>query len=528
MAFNTLKGLLEKIKEYGETPAFRLKSGKNTTIDISYSRFYDEASALGAALLKLGLKGKHVAILSGNRYEWIVSYLAIAAGTGVVVPIDRDLPDEAIIYLLKAGDVSAVLYSDAYDELIKNADLPCLEYCICFDGEGDENHKFLFYQKILETGQTILKSCDNYYDEIKISETDTAAILFTSGTTGFLKGVVLTQKNIVSNLKNATCFEPYREREIMFSILPYHHAFECTVGLLASLANRATICINDSLKYLAQNFLLFKPTGMFLVPAVIYAMYKRITDAEKKLGRPLTPEEGKGVFGGRLTRIFSGSAPLNPEMILLLKTYGISLCQGYGLTETSPVVTSFKYDLLDEKNIASVGQAIVGCEVKISDGEIWVKGDNVMAGYYKNPEADSESFEGEWFKTGDLGYIDIDGFVYVNGRKKNVIIASGGENVYPEEIEQFLLGIPMFSDSLVYGGDNGANDTVTAVIFPNYELLEGKSESEISAAVNAEIDALNDKLPIYKQILAVKIRKTPFEKTTSNKIKRNAENIKAI
>lgn len=521
-----LKEMLDSIENFNERIAFMIKDSKDSLKEISYSSFVNDIKSLGTALINLELKDKHIAVLSENRYEWIVSYLAAVCGTGVIIPIDRDLPDEAILYLLESGNANAVLYSETYDEIIKKAELPSLKYCICFDKQTDENEKFLSYNKTVSEGRRLLETGETSFTDAKINKDEMACILFTSGTTGFSKGVMLSHKNIASNIIGATSFEKFGEHETMLSVLPYHHSFEATVGLFASLTFGATICINDSLKYLSKNMTLFKPTAMFLVPAIIYAIYKRIQEAEKKLGRVLSPEEAGAVFGGRLTRIFSGSAPLKPELIKLFKNYGIKLCQGYGLTETSPVVSTTDYNKLNDSNISSVGQVIPGCEVKIKDNEILVRGDNVMLGYYNNPSATNEVFEDGWFKTGDLGYFDNNGFLYINGRKKNVIIASGGENVYPEEIEQFLYSIPYITDAMVYGGEN--KDCVTAVIYPNYDIFVEKSAGEIKAVIDEGIQTLNEKLPVYKQILAVKIRKTPFEKTTSNKVKRNDSNTQEV
>jgi len=513
MASN-LKELLFGIEKYGDRTAFRFKTGKDNIKDVSYAEFVRETSSLGTVLLEKGLKSGHIAILSENRYEWIVSYLAITASGCTAIPIDRELPDESILYLLKQGDANAVIYSENYGEVIAKADLSVK---ICMD-------KPEFYGLINGV---------KTFAEFEANDGDLAGILFTSGTTGFSKGVMLTHKNIVSNVYAATSYEKFGEHETMLSALPYHHAFECTVGLLASLTFGATICINDSIKYFSKNLALFKPTAMFSVPAIIGAMYKKALEAEKKVGKLIAKVAVKKAFGGKLTRIFSGSAPLDPELIYAFKNYGIRLCQGYGLTETSPVVTMAEYDRLTPGNINTVGLVIPGCEVKIAEGEIWVKGDNVMKGYYKNPEATAETFQDEWFKTGDLGRVDKDGYVYIDGRKKNVIIGSGGENVYPEEIEQYLYNVKYIADALVYGGEDSG--TVTAVIYPNYELFEDKKnkktpeeiEEDIKRTIVAEIDKINMKLPLYKQIRAIKIRKTQFEKTTAKKIKRNKENTNA-
>jgi long-chain acyl-CoA synthetase len=527
MQITTLKEMLTKINnEYSTRAAFGVKTGDDEFKEISYSEFVSQVNALGTYLASLGLAGKHIAILSENRYEWIVSYLAAICG-GVVVPIDRDLPEESILYLLKAGDVEAVLYSDVYEQIIAKADLT---HKICFDRDADSGA--LGYDECLARGKELLDSGDTSFVSATVDNKKMAALIFTSGTTGFSKGVMLSHKNIVSNIYNATAFEKYGEHETLLSILPYHHAFECTLGLMASLNFGSTICINDSLKYIPENLALFRPSVMFLVPAIVNAVYSKLMALEAAIERPLTPEEVQAlVFGGRLKAVFSGGAPLNYELINKFKDYGINLLQGYGLTETSPVVTATKFEKINDSNIRSVGEVIPGCQVKIADdNEIMVKGENVMLGYYKNPEATDEVMQEGWFKTGDLGYLDENGFLFINGRKKNLIIASGGENVYPEEIEQYLYAIDgdLIADALIYGGDDPLKEVVTAVIQPNYERPETEetplTKEQVIEAINEEIDNINENLPVYKQIASVKFREKPFDKTTSRKIKRSKEN----
>lgn len=520
MQIKNLKEMLVKIdKEYNERVAFKVKTGKGEEVkDISYSEFVAQINGLGTYLMSLGLADKHIAVISENRYEWIVSYLASICG-GVVVPIDRDLPEESILYLIEAGEVDAILYSDIYEDIIAKSKL---EHKLCFETD---------YEAAVNKGMELVKSGDTAFTSREIDNEKMSALLFTSGTTGFSKGVMLSHRNIASNIIAATTFEKYEEHETLLSILPYHHVFECTVGLMASLNFGCTICINDSLTRIPDNMQLFAPTVMFLVPAIVNAIYSKLMSLEKAIERPLTPEEVQAmVFGGRLKAIFSGGAPLNVELIEKFKDYKINLLQGYGLTETAPVVTTTKFANINPSNIASVGEVVPGCEVRIVDNEIQVKGENVMLGYFKNPEATAEVMDGQWFKTGDLGYVDENGFVFINGRKKNLIIASGGENIYPEEIEQKIYNIPgdLVEDALIYGGDDPGKEVVTAVIQPKYERPEIEetplTKEQVIEKLNAAIDDINENLPVYKQIATVKFRDKAFEKTTAKKIKRNKEN----
>jgi long-chain acyl-CoA synthetase len=520
---NLKEMLLGSCEQYPDRTAFRIKTSADAVKDITYTQLRDDVLALGTYFESLGLRGKHIAIISENRYEWVVSYLA-AISNGTVVPIDRDLPEAAVLYLLRESDCEAVLYSQVYESIIAKSGL---DHTLCFENT---------YPLAMSAGKRLCNWGVTDFIAREVDAEKASSIIYTSGTTGFSKGVMLSHKNIMSNIYGATSFEKYGEHETLLSVLPYHHCFECTMGLMASLTFGATICINDSLKYLGKNMLTFRPSAMYAVPAIINAVSKRIADAEDKIGRPLTQLEAQGsIFGGRLKRIYSGSAPLNTELIERFANYGVELLQGYGLTETSPVVTTTKYERIGSKNIRSVGEVIPGCEVKIKDGEILVKGDSVMLGYYKNPQATAEVFENGWFKTGDLGLLDESGFLYINGRKKNVIIASGGENVYPEEIEQLLYSVPLIADALVYGGDNPEKEIVTAVIYPNENAFLPEEVSpdkhgysdEIVNQIRRAIDRINETLPVYKQIQNVKFRSQPFAKTTSNKIKRNVENIAA-
>jgi long-chain acyl-CoA synthetase len=502
--------------DFGNRIAFRFKQGRDVIAERSYVGLKEQVDGLGTALYYAEDKpaNPHIAILSENRYEWILSYLAILGGAGVAVPVDRDLPAESIEFVLKKGDVTAVIYSAAYEDILKNMDLPGVRLIGMDTGELEG----LIYHGLKLIGEDKLG-----YLELKLDVNKTAAILFTSGTTSFSKGVMLSQKNLISNLLGATAINNYGKHDTMFSILPYHHSFESTIGILASLNNGATICINDSLKYFAKNLQTFKPNAFFAVPAVVYGMLKRIKDAEVMLGRMPTAEEVRGAFGGNLKRIHCGSAPLKPEAIETFNSLGIELFQGYGLTETSPVVSSMRGEFMKGEGISSVGVRIPCCRVKILDGEIIVKGDNVFSGYYKDEERTKEAFTKDgWFKTGDLGRIDDDGLIYILGRKKNIIIAPGGENVYPEEIEEGFVGSDTVLNVMVYGGENG--DVITAVMYPDYENLGDKGEGEIRELILAEVRGLNKRFPLYKHITEIKIRKNPFEITTSRKIKRNKNN----
>lgn len=533
-AVTDLKQMLRRSAEdYTDRIALRYKNkplSEKPVTDITYTELYNKVNALGASLLKRGLKGKHVAIFSENRADWIIAYLAIISGAGVVIPVDRDLGADSVRYILSSGDAAAVFYSEERAGVIEAITLPALKQKICFDREE--------YEELLTESDT------EEYLNASVDNEALAGIYYTSGTTGFSKGVCLSHKNIAAAINGATSIESFDEHNTLLSHLPYHHAFESSVGLWASLNYGATLCINDSIKYFARNMLFFKPDVLFSVPAVLYGMIRRVSELCKKKaaaggGEPTIAEIREG-FGGKLRRVYCGSAPLKAEIIQQFREWGVQLCQGYGLTETAPTVTTTQYDKLTDDNLNTVGFAIPQCDIKFVDGEIWVSGENVMLGYYKRPEETAEVIETDaetgrrWFKTGDLGYADADGLVYINGRLKNVIIASGGENVYPEEIEQLLSAVPEIADSMVYGASSGEKnsagnataDVVTAVVHPNtgYPAIEGLPFAEVKEILERKIAAVNETLPYYKQIAVVKVRERPFEKTTINKVKRNEAN----
>ena len=380
-----------------------------------------------------------------------------------------------------------------------------------------------------------------------------AVMLFTSGTTGTSKCVMLCEKNVVAAVNSALESVEFTEDDVIVSVLPIHHTYELCIMITAT-ALGMTVAINDTLRHLIKNFQLFQPTGLILVPLFITTMNKKIFDTARKKGKEkilrlsvkasytlrhvgidMRKNLFKNVisaFGGRLNKIISGGAPLNPELVREFDEFGICICEGYGITECSPLISVCPYYAVKP---GSVGPSVSSCRVRIAstgknakgfdEGEIQVKGDNVMLGYYKNDEANAEAFtEDGWYCTGDIGYLDDDGYIFITGRKKSVIVLENGKNVFPEEIEEYLSEVESIAESVVVGrkSESGLEVILTAIVYPNFDAFENKSDREaIEAKIKEDINTLNKKLVGYKQIRAVEFRDTEFEKTTSKKIKRH-------
>lgn len=510
----TLKNFVEYIARYENKIAYRyLVDG--TIVEKTYKHLTDDSRSIASWFAKNQLFGQHIAILGSASYEWITTYLGITMSGNVAVPLDKMLPTEEICNLLNMGNVTKLFLSP---EFSKNTDT--------YRNSSSELNEIISFsdQKYAE----IKKS--SFVELPEIEEDSLAELIFTSGTTGTSKGVMLSHKNLTNNawVIRKTGFHHPSPATVM-SVLPIHHAFELTANNLCVLLAGETICINDSLENIVKNMQLFKPTIMLVVPMMADLFAKKIKDAlhdpiqkkkfdagvkickgMKKVGihgeRQIFAEIHKK-FGGRLKRLVVGGAPLRDDVAKILQTIGIEVYQGYGLTETSPVI-SVNAPILGNK-IGSVGKLIDGTEVRIKDGEIQVKSPSVMLGYYKNQEATDETFDEGWLKTGDLGYVDKDGFLFITGRKKNLIILDNGKNIYPEELEEHLNAIPCIKDAMVYEHKG----TICAMI-----QLVSLSEKETAKEA---IRNLNGKMPTYKKIKGITFRVKDFPKTTTMKIKRN-------
>ncbi len=508
---STIRSLLVRAEaEFHSRDAFRYKTkadngnGKKETVveGKTYTQLKNDTECFSAALALLGEQGKHIAILGTTSYSWIVTYFGTVNGGSVAVPLDALLPAEDLCELINRADVTTLVYDKTKEDVAKAAcdscpDLKCLIGMLdCLETDKKESHSLW---------QLIEKEQPGFSYEPKPEQL--ATIMFTSGTTGKSKGVMLTHRNLA---ENATCLDMKIEPgTVVMSVLPIHHAYCLSMDILKGISLGCTICLNDSLLRVAKNISLFAPNMILMVPLMIETFAKKLEETAW-IPAPLIKAK---VFGKQFHTICSGGAYLNPAYLDVFKKYGINILQGYGMTECSPVIST---NLSWESKAGSVGKLMPNCEAKTVDGELWVKGSSVMQGYYKMPEETAQTLADGWLKTGDLGYVDEDGFVFLTGRKKNLIITKNGENVSPEEIENKLLENRIVQEVLVHD-DEGV---IEAEIFPDYEYASKKKIKDMQAALQGIIDEYNKTAPLYKRILKWTVRKTEFEKNTTKKIKR--------
>lgn len=492
---------------YGERDAYRYMAGKKL-VSKSFINIRDDSMAFSNALNSLGLLGKHIAVIGATSYEWIVAYLGTVNSNSVIVPIDKELPADDIAELINRADVAALVYDKVIFDRIDTVKEKCagLKYLISIPAEESKDN-LLSFSKLIEENRG---EFDTEIDNEKM-----CSILFTSGTTGRSKGVMLTHTSLADN---ATCMdmdEPVGT--VTLSVLPVHHAYCFTCDVLVGLCCGTTCCFNDSMMHLVRNLNIFNPDVVLLVPMIIESLYYGLLNLAKSSGA----QPGRGlankIFGTSLRTIYSGGAYLNPKLIDEFEKFGISLVQGYGMTEFSPRISA-NHKRWNKKG--SVGILIPGCEARIEDGEILVKGKSRMLGYYKDEKATDEALCGEWLRTGDLGYIDEDNFVYITGRKKNLIILSNGENVSPEELENKFNGWLVAKELMVYSEEG----KITVEIFPNEDYLKMANITDVQAEFTAIVDKVNSDLPLYKRITRTVVRTEEFEKTASGKIKRKHNN----
>ena len=542
----SIKELMQySVSEAGERNAFRYKEGKEI-IDVTYNEFQNDTFALGAALKNLGVDGKHIAVIGENSYNWLTVYLTVLKSNSVLVPIDKELPLKDIINVLKHSESEVLFYSERYEKHIREISnaLPQVKYFIGFDKKDDESPSNLSYKKFKENGKKSYEK--DGFEEPDIDTNAMKMIIYTSGTTGLAKGVMLSEHNLLSVAVGA--LKLTRIQKTCLSVLPYHHTYEAVAGILTELLNQTTICINDSLKNVAKNIELFKPEHIYVVPAFAEMFYKKIwATAEKggkaellkklikisnalmKVGIDLRRKLFASVLnglGGNLKEIVCGGAALRPEVGDFFNSIGIMFLNGYGITECSPLV-SVNTPYLNDPH--TIGLPLHCCEIKIENeteegiGEICVKGDIVMLGYYKDEERTKEVLKDGWFSTGDFGKVNEKGQLLITGRKKNIIVLENGKNVYPEEIENYIMGIPYIQEVVVRPNKNehGFNgNNLCAEVFLNAEKVQELGEINIEEKLKEDINAVTAELPVYKKVSEVEIREKEFDKTTTNKIKR--------
>ena len=539
LTFVDLKDMLEQTgKLYGDRPAYIFKTEEEKFREVTHKEFRDEIKSLGTALVDLGLKDKRVAVISENRYEWGVAYLAIATGTGVVVPLDKALPNNEIESLIIRSEVEAIFYSNKYNEIMNeikekgNTNVKCF---ISMDLEKGENG--IYSEKELTAkGKELIDKGDRRFLDAKIDNEKMGIMLFTSGTTSVSKAVMLSHKNICSNLADIASVIKVDENDRFLSFLPLHHTFECTVGFLYPISKGGAIAFCEGIRHIAENIKEFQITAMISVPILFESMYRKVMKGIEKKGKLEDVKKGikitqfllkfgidirRKVFkeihdnlGGKVRLFVAGGAALDPEAEKGFNELGLKMYQGYGLTESSPVIAAE-----DDKNtrLGSIGKAFPSLDVKIDNpneegvGELLAKGPSIMLGYYNNEEATKETIDEEgWLHTGDLAKIDKDGFIFISGRKKFVIVLKNGKNIYPEELETLVNKIEGVKESFVYGRpeDDGDYKICAKIVYDvdvAKEFYGVNNEEELKEALWKEVKKVNKTMPAYKYIREITI-----------------------
>ena len=558
MKFTDLKDMLKQTGEvYGDRPAYIFKTEEKGKFRIiTHKEFRENINALGTTLIQMGLKDKRIAVISENRYEWELSYLAVAAGVGVIVPLDKALPDNELESLILRSQVEAIIYSSKYDAIMntlrekKNTNL---KYFISMDLE--ENTQGIYAEKALvEKGKKLLADGNKTYIDAKIDAEKMGIMLFTSGTTAMSKAVMLSHKNLVTNVMDIIQRFDLTDEDRFLSFLPLHHVFECTVGFLYPISIGGSIAFCEGVKHMAENIKEFEITAMISVPAVFDIIYRKVMKTIEKKGKLANLEKGKKVsqfllkmkidlrkqlfkevhesLGPKLKLVVTGGAALDPETEKGFNDLGFDVEQGYGLTETAPVIAA---ETPKCRRLGSIGKKFPSVEVKIDDpdeegiGELMAKGPSIMLGYYENEEATKSALEPDgWFHTGDLARIDKDGFIYIAGRKKSVIVLNNGKNVFPEEIETLLNKVEGIKETFVYEKKEADGDVKVCVeIVYDKEMIKDlyhiEDEEKIKEFLWEKVKEVNKLMPKYKYVREMIATEEPLIKTTTLKIKRHEE-----
>ncbi len=553
--FQDLRDMISTMADrLGDKPLYIYKT-KGGNAEYSYAAFYHDMNALGCAFDELGLTGEHrVAVIGETHPYFTMTYLATVNGNNVIIPLDKELDHEQILNFIRFSEADTVVFSAKFNDLFleKKDTVPSVRHLVFMDPTDTlpEDGMHFAFDALLARGRELLETKNEQYTTRPLDIEGMRAILFTSGTTGTSKGVMLSHGNMIAALNSSTHSTAYDENNTFVSVLPVHHTYEMTCGQLGVMAIGGTQLINDSLKHVVRNFAAFKPNTLVLVPLFLETMHRKIWEEirrrgmEKKVRLAMKLSNAllsvgidmrkkffgqvTAAFGGNLQSIVSGGAPLNPEIVKDFYSFGIMIFEGYGITECAPLISVNRPDNI---RLHSVGIPVPGVTVKIDKaegeetGEILVTGKNVMLGYYKNEEATAEVFtEDGYFRTGDIGYLDKDNFIFITGRKKNIILLSNGKNIFPEELEEYLQKIPGLLETVVIGRTN--EDTkeivITAIIVPDTEnpLVSGLDDEALHAYFKEKITEINKTLPLYKRIAGLEIRHEEFEKNTSKKIKR--------
>lgn len=538
-----LREMLEKSAHvYGKKPLFYQKEdGKY--VSRTYSEFLNDVNILGTAFLRRGLKGKKIIVMGENCYAWCVTYMATVCGLGIIIPVDKDIPSEELENIAKISSAAAIVFSEKQREKVANI------------GKRIQKYSFEDAMELCRNENELDPAALAEYTGLSIDIDEMSVLLFTSGTTGTSKGVMLSQRNICCNLHNLAKIVKVTSDDIALSVLPLHHVYECTVGFLYPMSKGASVAFSEGVRYIMKNMREIQPTKMLCVPLLAETMYNKMWANIRKKGienkvrniirltDAIVPQSARiaakrkafaeihNSLGGRLDLIVSGGAPIDPEVVAGLRAFGFCIIQGYGLTECAPLA-AVNPDSAPKD--ASAGMVLPGGELRILDpddcgvGEICYRGDNVMLGYYKMAEETAHVKKNGWLHTGDLGYIDGDGYLMITGRKKNVIVTSNGKNVFPEELETYLMRDPFVAECVVVGymNEKKKDYDIVALIYPDYtyarEVLgEDADDGAIYDRLLFAVDRVNSMVQTYKRICLTIMRKEEFPKSSSRKIKRS-------
>ena len=562
--YSTIKEIfINSSKEYADRTFLLEKfNPKEEWTEITYNQFKNEVIGLGTALTrKLNLKGKRIVIIGENTHHWYVSYMTMLCGAGIAVPVDKDLPENEIENVIRRSKASAVIFSTKKSEVIKKVaeNLSEVKYFIQMNSKNEIEGKFVGLDYLIDEGKALVNGGDNSFMNIEIDPEEFDVLIFTSGTTSNAKGVMLCNRNLAQNVNAATAYVKLTPDDRLMSILPLHHTYESSIGFLLPFAMGCSISVCQGLKHIVSDLKETKPTALLTVPLLVENLYKKInaniikskkdglvnsmihvTNALKTVGVDIKRKVFNEIYenlGGRIRIIVSAAAPIDAKIGKWIEDIGILFLQGYGLTETAPIA-ALTPDF--ETKVGSAGKAVVGAELRINnpnengEGEVLIKSKTLMLGYYEDEEATKEAiFEenGErWFHSGDVGYMDKDGFLYITGRSKNVIVTQNGKNIYPEEIELLLAKHNEIKECMVYGKEvEGEKELIiTASVIPNYEEIEEKygkdlDDDAVYKIIWDKIKEVNKVLTSYKAIKNLEIKHDEFIKTTTMKIKRFEE-----
>lgn len=554
--FNDLKEMINNTKkEFGNEVAFKFKKPNGEITTMLYNDYIDEINSLGTALISIGLKGKRIGVISENRYEWEEDYLSIICGTGIVVPLDKSLPENELLSLIERSEMEAIFYSAKYDEVMKKAKeekIGKIRFFISMDLEEKTNDVYS-QKELVKLGKDLIKNGATSFLEAEINNNEMAAMLFTSGTTSQSKAVMLSHNNLCANIYDISCVFDITKEDTFLSFLPLHHVFECTTGFLYPVSVGANIGFCQGIRHIAENLKDYEASAMIAVPVLFDNMYKKVMQSIEKKGKLGTVKFGiklskflkvfgidirRKLFkeiletlGGKLRLFVAGGAAFDPEIEKGLNELGIETYQGYGLTETAPVIAAEHPTC---RKIGSIGKTFPSLETKIIEpdemgiGELAVRGPSVMLGYYGIQEP--AVTEDGWFNTGDLAYIDKDGFIFITGRKKSVIVLKNGKNIYPEELESLINKVPGVKESFVYGKPD-KDDAIdlkicTEIVYDKEKIKEEYNTEdleEIKKILWSKIKEINRTMPTYKYIKEMILTEEELIKTTTLKIKRFEE-----